>query len=356
MRVKISELFQFLHHAMDLGVSESGGDFLLTLSDASLKPAFRGPGKNKLYGDFTQGDAELDASQSRSARDRRQRWFMGTTRNLPKDKARFWKSKYDRESLIEFLDRRAEFDPRKDWGAVLRANGYEVAAGRASEKIADLLLTGLENLQGGNPNIDDKPWDPSLANATAEELAIECDVQPRISDLGPGDITVEGDVLILGGYRVNIPRNPKIPRTVAIREREYTTQIAAVLCAEAGIEGGVDAVRNHGGVFLEDFDVARRCYYLADVVRQLLKDTAVDGEEEFNKIKEDAYSGVRPTYRANHVSPYEKMNATLIEAVNVPLTQSHISSTTGLFGSTQRQGVVHMLVNDKKLRWVENAG
>lgn len=86
-----------------------------------------------------------------------------------------------------------------------------------------------------------------------------------------------------------------------------------------------------------------------------MKDSSLDGEDEFQKIKDDTYSGIRPTYRQHHATPYEKMLKTLEQAGRVALTRSHVPQTTGLFHTEHRHGITHMLVNDERLKWVEDA-
>ena len=47
----MSDLIKFMHCAIT-GTDDGGGDFLLQLSEESLKKNVRGPGRNKLYGDL----------------------------------------------------------------------------------------------------------------------------------------------------------------------------------------------------------------------------------------------------------------------------------------------------------------
>lgn len=346
----MSELIQFMH----VGASDAhdgGGDFLLNLSEESLIEKVRGPGKNKLYGNLKGIDKDnADAVYRRNA-DRRQRWYRATSKPIPQGIAKFWRTNFDRDGFLDFIDRRITLDTRNDWYAVFTANGYQSTRDQLSALVADLFVTGLDNLATGNPAIDDKQWNPSLIDATAEELATVVQHKQRFADLKPADIYVDGQDLVVGTFRIRMPGQPTVPQKVSAFERKYTTQLIAVLCAECGIDVSLQALQEHGGDYLEDFEIARLDYYLADVLRELLKDSSLDGEDEFQKIKDDTYDGIRPTYRKRHPSAYERMQATLEQATTVPLTKSHIPETTGLFSSAHRHGIAHMLVNDDRLRW-----
>lgn len=349
----MAELIHFLHRSSS-GTGDGGGDFLLYLSDATLVEKARGAGRNKLYGDLTKIDTSDEDAVYRLMAERRQRWYTARSKPMPKYIAKFWRANFYRIGFLEFIDRKSTHDTRNDWYAVFRANGYPAAAGQISELIADLFVTGLEHLAVGDPAIDNKPWNPDLAVATAAETATAVQTKQRFADLKPTDIYVDGKVLVVGTFRVSMPGQPSVPQTVSNYERRYVTQLVKVLCTECGIEVSLRALQEHGGEYLEDFNIARLDYYLADALRQLLKDSSLDGEEEFQKIKDDAYAGIRPTYRKRHASPYERMQATLEQSTTIPLKNSHIPEVTGLFSSAHRHGITHMLVNDDRLRWTDN--
>lgn len=349
----MSELIQFMHFS-SANIDDGGGEFLLQLSEESLIEDARGPGRNKLYGDITKIDGDQKEDALRRQAETRQRWYKATSKPIPKYIARFWRTNFYREGFLNFVDRRVRLDTRNDWFEIFRANGYKITKSQLPMLIADLFVTGLDHLSAGNPNIDDKPWDPDLIHATAEELGKVVQQKQRFADLKPTDIYVEGNELVVGTYRVQMPGQRSAPNTVSAFERKYTNQLIKLLCTECGIDVSLESLRAHGGGYLEDFTLARQDYYLADGLRELLKDSSLDGEDEFQKIKDDTYSGFRPTYRKRHRSPYQRMQATLEQAGTIPLTRSHVPKATGLFHVEHRHGITHMLVNDDRLKWVDD--
>lgn len=350
----MSELIKFMHCAIT-GTDDGGGDFLLQLSEESLNKEARGPGRNKLYGNLKGINTDNEDDVYKRNAETRQRWYTDSSKPIPRHVAQFWRSNFDRAGFLDFVEQGITIDTRHDWYLVFTTNGYACTRDQLSILIADLFVTGLEYLKGGNRSINDKPWDPDLINATAPGLATDVQQKQRFADLKPSDIYVEGNKLVVGTYEIEMPDPKAVPNTVSAFERKYTNQLLAVLCGECGIEAKVEALREYGGDYLEDFDDARRNYYLADGLRELMKDSSLDGEDEFQKIKDDTYSGIRPTYRQHHATPYEKMLKTLEQAGRVALTRSHVPQTTGLFHTEHRHGITHMLVNDERLKWVEDA-
>lgn len=349
----MTELIQFMHFA-DTETHDGGGDFLLILSDSSLKPSKRGPGKSPLYANV-EGLDKKDAAKAlkRKAEDR-QRWYRGTSKQLPREVARFWRTHFHRDGFLNLIDTRINLDVKNDWHAIFEANGYACSRDQLSAMIADLFVTGLGHVAVGIPHIDDKPWNPDLIDATAAELAVEIQQKQRFSELKPTDIYVEGDVLVVGTYRVRMPAPPTVPIRVTNYERKYTDQLLKVLCTECGIDVSLRALQGHGSDYLEDFDTARQAYYLAEGLRELMKDSSLDGEDEFERIKDETFSGVRPVYRKRHPSGYEKMLDTLAQAAKIQLTNSQVPAVTRLFQVEHRHGITHMLVNDERLTWVKD--
>lgn len=166
----MSDLIKFMHCAIT-GTDDGGGDFLLQLSEESLKKNVRGPGRNKLYGDLKGINADNEDAVYKRNAETRQRWYKDTHQPIPRRIAKFWRSNFDRASFLDFVERRISIETRHDWYAVFTANGYECASDEISVLIADLFVTGLEHLASGDRSIDDIPWNPDLIDATAPDLA-----------------------------------------------------------------------------------------------------------------------------------------------------------------------------------------
>lgn len=347
--MQLSDLFQLIRNCCDTD-QEGGGQFLLQLSDMTIKREFQGPGKNKLY---PPDPSTRTKKQQKNDRDLRQKWFTGAKRQIPQACAQFWLRNFDQERCLDFLDRHLSTQPVGNYRAILEHNGYRVTRGSESEVLCDLLFTGLTNQSSGKP-INDRDWDPQLISATAGELAQPIAARPRISELGPDQIKVVGRTLHLGDYTIPLVEQ-SVPEQLEREEAEYTRQLIQVLCTKRELKPILSELRNAGGDELDDFDFARECYYLAESLRMTLIRASLDGEAEFTRIKDDMYAALRPTHRRQYASDFDRMQATLEQANMAQLSQSHITNTQGLFSNQQRQGTTHMLVNDKKLRWVDDA-
>ncbi|MGV9196382.1 ABC-three component system protein [Arcanobacterium canis] len=346
--MELSDLFQFIYRATSYN-DDGGGEFLLTLSDASLQDEKRGSETNLLY---RPDKPQETPAQRKSSRDARQRWYTGADRQLPKNIARFWRRNFDSDSCMEFLDRRIPQTLRSDYREVLANNGFDVALAEVIPTLKDLLITGLEQRDSLQP-IADRAWDSSLISATAPQMAVDYVAKPKISELSPDQIKVVGRTLHLGDFRIELVQSA-VPEKLHGSEGTYTDQLIRVLCGRLGIRELHSELENAGGQDYQMFQYARQCFYLAESLRMTLINGSVDGEEEFQRIKDDLYAALLPTYMRPHADAYTKLWATLEQANQAQLNVSHLTNTQGLFSNQQRQGATHMLVNDKRIKWVDD--
>ena len=195
--MKLPDLFALIFLNSPTDNTDGGGQFLLELSDASLKADKRGRGRNPLYGPFGTKPMPAD-KRAKLDSDTRQRWYSGG-RPLTTGRAKYWASNFDHAALNDWLYKRWHPVGRiAEIRAILHNNGYEVSDGYAAiDKVVTLLKVGLENASHGIQIIDDKRWNPSISDATDAERARP--LRQRFSELTPGDVVVRGDVLIVKG-------------------------------------------------------------------------------------------------------------------------------------------------------------
>lgn len=365
--MRLPDLFKLL---AEFNVCAADGDGLLELSDMSLTEDMRGPGRNLMYGPFPREKSRSPEITAKTRHDLRQRWYQGGNTQFPKWLAKFWRSNLDEANLEAHLAacwKHRGIDTVV--AEILQANGYEVKRAGVPLLITSLLRDGLSHAsqKGNSDQIDDKDWDISILVARHDEIARLSEPQIRLNELGIQDIKVIGDWLYLGTTRVPLPPAPEVSKAPQRIERNYLRQL--LLAIGSACDLNVELIRSRHTQFrnvenvkaqveqeyseyAEDISEARESYFHADHLRLVLRDSAVDGDAEFEKIKDDSYKAIRPTWRRQYSNGLERMYACLEKAIDAPLQKSHITAVSGLFTITHRQGVIHMLVNDNKIEWV----
>lgn len=350
--MKLSDLFALLFGVTEDDDRTGGGRFLLTLTDASVKKDFRGPGKNKFYGPFGKKDMPAEKREQSDA-DRRQRMF-NDAKNITVKLARFWSTHFDREGFYEFVQRRIEFGRTKDIGAILEANGYPGKRDVVIDTLQDLLLTGLDNRTHKIYEINGRPWNSSLYDATLPDKT-EIPTKKRFSELRADEIFVVGNqYLSVGGYEVQLPKQSKIPAGIKPSERKYIKALYEVYSEYTGEDVDITYIETHPDEeWVEVFNDHRREYFDADALRNLLNEASLDGEEEFEKIKADIYEAIKATIRKRFDTGYDRLQETMTRIGEAKLMASHVTTTSGLFKITHRKGVCHILVNAGRFKWVK---
>lgn len=151
----------------------------------------------------------------------------------------------------------------------------------------------------------------------------------------------------------NIPHRNEImnpPKKINLhKEKVYLTQLLEVYSEWKNTTFSFNNIKSNLDVY-EDFIENRAYYYNAESLRRDLRDVYL-GEDEFNLIKGEMYSGLNNYMKFNFSNSYEKLNSVLHEATKVDLTACPSQSILNFVHNDDKKGICHHLVNEKKMRW-----
>ncbi|MCD4549138.1 ABC-three component system protein [Schaalia sp. lx-260] len=332
--------------------SKSGGGwFIRHLADLTMKPESARKENNPFY--FAQCPGRYEPEKEDKYLRTLQRYYSGEKKRLiSKYRAQYWLSNLDRDRLLSYLETGFHLDRRQDWLEIFRANGFEVSVSKTPELIADLLTQGLANLAQGDPQINDLKWNPSLFEATKESLAEEDFFEVRFSSLKASDIFVADGMLHVGSRKVALPESFKCDDATKYRSRRFIDQACLAFSEDAGQNITVEEIGNAPEQYQEDYADYIQCFHTAMSILALMREVSVDGEEEFDRIKLDLLSALKPVLRRKQGNTYDKLNDALAESTRALLTKSHVPQTTGLFDNDARKGVCHSLADTSHITWV----
>lgn len=105
----------------------------------------------------------------------------------------------------------------------------------------------------------------------------------------------------------------------------------------------------------ENLKNQKEAFYNATSVGRAVSEVFCDGVEQFELLKEEAYEGIEPTYHNdNYKTGYDRLLGVLEKITNTTLDKSNLMTIRGLIGNSEKKGICHILVNDKKLNsWVD---
>lgn len=105
----------------------------------------------------------------------------------------------------------------------------------------------------------------------------------------------------------------------------------------------------------KDFNKQRKDYYKAETIHRELRDTIrLDETEGFDLLKDEMYDCVITTRDKDYDTGFARMTAVMEHASLVPLPLNLQDRLLDWVGAGEKKGVCHMLVNDKRLSWMED--
>lgn len=172
---------------------------------------------------------------------------------------------------------------------------------------------------------------------------------------GVKDVQFIGDGKIkIGGRIVNLPPELLPPEDFSDFEAPYITALLRVY----------SQVEKFGPITIDDLKLMhpryeqhlkfqRENYFSAESLLHQIRDIFIDGEEEFNKVKSETYVGVRSVVLRAYKNAMMRVDRTMEHVVLISYSKSYLArSSNGLIGPAEKQGMTHMLVNDRKIDWV----
>lgn len=157
----------------------------------------------------------------------------------------------------------------------------------------------------------------------------------------------------IGGRIINLPPALYVPELPVEKENEYVTALLSVYTQK--ISKNIVSIDDLVGFpqYQAEIQIHRENFYSAESVLHKVRKFFYDAESEFNTLKNEIFDSIRFELVKTHPDGYTKLNSTMDKIIVISLSKSYFTkSGNQLVGSGEKMGVVHMLVNDGKVRWL----
>lgn len=148
----------------------------------------------------------------------------------------------------------------------------------------------------------------------------------------------------------------EVPEELSLEEMEYVSALLEAYSEDAGVVFATKSdLQNYSmkKEYYDDFKDHRKYFYAAEAIRESTRDTlGLEDYQEFDNVKEEIYDGIIDVYKKSYSNGLEKLSNVMSTVVIIPLT-SLLAQLTGWVGPKEKKGLCHMLVNDRRLRWVK---
>lgn len=153
-----------------------------------------------------------------------------------------------------------------------------------------------------------------------------------------------------GGGLIKKPK-PAIPPAILTddeKKLDYIKQLVSVYKEYSkGRIDNLDALK-HNSQLNDHFTRQRICYHSSQTLKRFSRDELLE-EEIYEGIKGQVYNSVVDISLEDYENGYKRLSETLREARRISLASDEL----GNISPDDRCGMCHELVNDKKLRWVD---
>ncbi|WP_027122324.1 ABC-three component system protein [[Mycoplasma] imitans] len=144
----------------------------------------------------------------------------------------------------------------------------------------------------------------------------------------------------------------EIPSEIKIEEMIYVTAILEAFAEDAGVDLITkDELISKAdyGKYKKKFDRYRADYFKAEGIRESLKDASIEKKlGSFTRLEEDTYNAVIDKVEDDYETSYKRMNCVLEHVTTISLN-SLLEHVSGWLGNSEKKGICHILVNEKRL-------
>ena len=244
-----------------------------------------------------------------------------------------------------FLEAAAElpFDARKNLCADLAKYGVNCTTNNVDETCAEIFCSiikaELQKLPGAQIDLFE-------GRNEVGEVVPPVPIQPARF--------VDGAVYLPGGDVIKLHPSLKPHGDI----NEATLPYIHALCEVYAEQLAKDVTPKTTGELPEKLqrhlELQRQAYFDAKSIERSVRDAFVDGERQFDALKDDAYDGIEMVYfDENHETGYDRLQEVLKKITSTELTKSNLINIKGFITNKTRKGVCHILVDDARIKsWV----
>ena len=235
-------------------------------------------------------------------------------------------SRLDKSAFSQFVENRPD-DAIEGLRSALAENGITVDKYGVGNACSDLFEEILKACASGNT---------SAQIETAEELS--------------------PDLVKLRALLAKLPHPETLtpPEDLTEEELPYVTEL---LAAYANAEGLDELTRDELETYQKykkNFGRQRKDYYAAESVRRGTREAfGASDPDQFETLKEETHDGIIEIHERDYDHGFARLNAVMSQAAIVPISKCALRETDWI-GNSEKKGVCHFLVNDRRIKWVDD--
>lgn len=203
-----------------------------------------------------------------------------------------------------------------------------------------------------NHHLDFENFEADILKVFSDILYLIRNASPKQSIrkavfVGPNKVKIGNKVL-------NLPSELTPQENILESEQPYVNALLRVYSQDAKFgDITLEELNSMDPKYINHFKIQREHYFSAESILHQIRDVFPDGILEFDALKKETLSGVSSVILKAYKNALERVNSTMEHVVLISYGKSYLATqTSGFIGISEKQGIVHMLVNDGKIEWV----
>lgn len=145
-----------------------------------------------------------------------------------------------------------------------------------------------------------------------------------------------------------------VPEELSKEELPYIKELLKVFAEQEGVTIISEtelSTKAELSKYKDKLNEHRKYYYAAESIREGIRDIDFDSKAPFEELKDETYDAVYDVAELSYPTGAEKLHKVMAHLTTVSLT-SILASIPGWIQTKEKKGICHMLVNDKRIKWV----
>ena len=165
---------------------------------------------------------------------------------------------------------------------------------------------------------------------------------------------IEGNHVVHGKRRITLPPD-LVPEGGPENddEQEYLIALLEVYSSVDGVKvENLEDIGKLKPIRRAHLNLQRGFFFQALSLRRKLQEVFFDGDTDFEILKRDEFEQIAPEVTKEYSDCLEKVDTVLHIAADLDLQKARSGKVRELTGKGEKRGIVHMLINDGKIRWI----
>lgn len=148
------------------------------------------------------------------------------------------------------------------------------------------------------------------------------------------------------------PEKIEPPSELDDKEEVYVNELLAAYGEDAGEE--YDNIDELPQKYAKNFNRQRSDYYNAESIRLSSRDVYSSDEGNlFEEFKAETFDGIIDVVEDDYDTGFDRLKSVTKHAGNLNYSKSALPRIPNWIGPSEKKGTCHILVNDKKIKWVD---